>query len=113
MLGLSTYSYASCNSPEIIHSEADSIKDKNEKKTLGEFLLVVGSFSDEMEAIYYFNKLCNKEISAYFYYDKPKAKFYVHIGRYYFEEDASTELKKNPYPQLKKSIKRVKSYPQE
>lgn len=92
---------------------SDSIKEKSEKKTLGEYLLVVGTFSGEMDAILYFNKLCNNDVNAHFFYDKSKSKYYVHVGRYYFEEDAKSELRKNPYPHLRKSIRKVKSYPQE
>jgi hypothetical protein len=112
-MGLVTFACTNSLAIEIYKIEADSIEEKDQKKNLGEYLIVVGSFSDEMEAIYYFNELCNKDVPAFFYYDKPKGMFYVHVGRYYFEQDAKSELKKNPYPQLSKSIKKVKAYPQQ
>lgn|GEM_PF-6314202 len=92
---------------------ADSTKEKVQQKTLGEYLLVVGLFGDEMEALGYFNKLCNDDIPAHFYFDKPNGVYLIHVGRYYFLEDAKLVLSQNPYPSLTKTIKRVKAYPQE
>lgn len=109
---LSTAGHASTIEHNQLYA-SDSIKEKNEKKTLGEYLIVVGSFSSEMDALMYFNQLCNNDVPAHFYYDAPNSKYLVHIGRYYFEQDAKAELRKNPFPALRKRIKKVKSYPQE
>lgn len=92
---------------------SETRKDKVEQKTLGEYLVVVGTYKNEMKALLYFNELCNDDVNAYFFHDRATGNYYVHVGRYYFEEDAKAVLRLNLYPKLRKKIRKVKSYPQE
>ncbi|MFT5723793.1 MAG: type IX secretion system PorP/SprF family membrane protein [Bacteroidia bacterium] len=60
----------------------------------GNFIVVAGSFGEETNATKYFNTLVNKGFSPYMYYNK-SGTYYVHLGRYYFKEEARTFAKSN------------------
>lgn len=87
------------------------IETKNEKvedKTAGEFLVIAGSFSEEKNATLYFNQLVNKGLSPYMYFDKSTKVYYVHMGKFYFKEEARDYLKNNSNGSLKLWVKTIK-----
>lgn len=60
----------------------------------GNFIVVAGSFGVEANATRYFNVLVNKGFSPYMYYDK-SGTYYVHVGKFYFKEEAREFAKNN------------------
>jgi len=58
-------------------------------------MVVAGSFSEEKNATIYFNRLVNKGLSPYVYRDKNTNVNYVHLGRFYFKEEARKFAKEN------------------
>lgn len=74
-------------------------------KTAGEFLVIAGSFSTESNATIYFNQLVNKGLSPYMYIDKKTNAFYVHLGKFYFKEDAREYMQKNTTGDVKLWVK--------
>ncbi len=62
--------------------------DSKDQNVSGDFIVVAGSFSEEANATKYFNQLVNKGLSPYMYYSKTTRVYYVHLGRFYFKEEA-------------------------
>ena len=71
-----------------------------EQSGSGKFIVVAGSFTEEVNATKYFNTLVNKGFSPYMYYDK-SGVYYVHLGKYYFKQEARDFAKAN----TKKGVK--------
>ena len=70
-------------------------KTNGDQKISGQFMVVAGSFSEEKNATVYFNRLVNKGLSPYVYRDKNTNVNYVHLGRFYFKEEARKFAKEN------------------
>jgi type IX secretion system PorP/SprF family membrane protein len=60
----------------------------------GNFIVVAGSFGEETNATRYFNQLVNKGLSPYMHYDKG-GTYYVHLGKFYFKQEARDYAKSN------------------
>ncbi|MFT5512075.1 MAG: type IX secretion system PorP/SprF family membrane protein [Bacteroidia bacterium] len=69
-------------------------KSGGEQAGSGNFIVVAGSFTEEVNATKYFNTLVNKGLSPYMYYDK-SGVYYVHLGKYYFKQEARDFAKVN------------------
>ncbi|MFT4523014.1 MAG: type IX secretion system PorP/SprF family membrane protein [Bacteroidia bacterium] len=74
-------------------------------KTPGEFIVVAGSFSQEQNATVYFSQLINKGLSPYMYYHKATKIYYVHMGKFYFKEEAIDYLHANKSTTLRLWVK--------
>lgn len=74
----------------------------------GEFIVVAGSFGQENNATVYFNQLVNKGFSPYMYYNKDNKTYYVHLGKFYFKEDARKFAKENTKNGVKLWVKTLK-----
>ena len=70
----------------------------------GNFIVVAGSFGEEANATRYFNLLVNKGFSPYMLYDK-SGKYYVHVGKFYFKEEAREFAKNNTRSGVKLWVK--------
>ncbi len=77
-------------------------------KTEGEFIVVAGSFTMESNATIYFNQLVNKKLSPYMYFDKSSNVYYVHLGKYYFKEEAREYMRKNTTGSVKLWVKTLR-----
>jgi len=71
----------------------------------GNFLVVVGSFTQETNATVYSNKLMRQGVSPYVYYDKSRRVYYVHLGRFDDKEVARQKARSNSNPSLKPWVK--------
>lgn len=70
----------------------------------GNFIVVAGSFGEEANATRYFNQLVNKGFSPYMYYDK-SGTYYVHVGKFYFKEEAREFARNNTRSGVKLWVK--------
>ena len=82
-------------------------KSAGEQAGSGNFIVVAGSFSEEVNATRYFNSLVNKGFSPYMYYDK-SGTYYVHLGKYYFKQEARDFAKANAKKGVKLWVKTLK-----
>ena len=72
-----------------------------------QFIVVAGSFAEEVNATKYFNTLVNKGFSPYMYYDK-SGTYYVHLGKHYFKQEARDFAKANAKKGVKLWVKTLK-----
>jgi hypothetical protein len=83
-------------------------KEETEKpsgNTSGQFMVIAGAFSQEANAKVYFNRLVNKGFSPYMYYSKANKTYYVHLGRFYFKEEAKKFARDNTKSGVKLWVK--------
>jgi type IX secretion system PorP/SprF family membrane protein len=75
---------------------------------VGEFLVIAGSFTEEKNATKYFNRLLNKGFSPFMYFERSSNKHYVHLGKYYFKQQARDFAKKTATGSVKLWVKTIK-----
>ena len=95
---------AKTDSRPVPGSENEVIGDK----MAGEFLVIAGSFTQEQNATVYFNQLVNKKLSPYMYFDKSTNVYYVHLGKFYFKEEAREYMRKNTTGTVKLWVKTIR-----
>ncbi len=82
-----------------------AVEDKPSGNTSGQFMVIAGAFGEETNAKVYFNRLVNKGYSPYMYYSKSNKTYYVHLGRFYFKEEAKKFAKDNTKSGVKLWVK--------
>jgi len=71
----------------------------------GNFIVVVGSFTQETNATKYFNRLVRQGESPYVFYDRSRRVYYVHLGRFDNKDVARQKARSNRNTSLKPWVK--------
>lgn len=86
----------------------DNDPNVGDQKVSGEFIVVAGSFGEETNATIYFNQLVAKGFSPYMHYHRDTKVYYVHLGKFYFKEEARKFAKDNTKKGVKLWVKTLK-----